>query len=164
RLPALAGVRERGRCYELDPGSTTLFPSAAYPSLDSALEIADHGISSASPWSPAEQRVRFMCSLSLPQTIWERLSPGRRALVVDPYDNWSPRKGEGVFVSGWQYRNRIGALEPWSIPRNAYRKFSRRFGAPPLVEDSYGAQPARRLLEVRRHLIAAPARVSALIT
>jgi len=164
RLPALARIRERGRRYELDPGSTILFPSAAYPTLYSGVEIADHGIYSAFPWSPAEQRVRFMRSFPLPRTIWERLSPGRRALVIDPYDNWPPRKGEGVFVSGWQYRNRIMALERWSIPRDVYGTLSRRFGAPPLVEDSYGAQPARRLLDVRRHLIAAPARVSALVT
>jgi predicted AlkP superfamily phosphohydrolase/phosphomutase len=164
RLATLVGVRERGRCYELDPGFTTLFPSAAYPTLYSGLEIADHGIYSAFPWSPTEQRVRPMRSLPLPRTIWERLPPNRRALVVDPYDNWPPRNGNGVFVSGWQYRNRVMALERWSVPRNVYRKFSGRFGAPPLVEDSYGAQPARRLLGVRRYLIAAPARVSALIT
>jgi predicted AlkP superfamily phosphohydrolase/phosphomutase len=163
RLPTLAGIRERGRHYDLDPGSTILFPSAAYPTLYSGLEIADHGIYSAFPWSPAEQRVRFMRSRPLPRTIWERLPANRRALVVDPYDHWPPRTGEGVFISGWQYRNRVMALERWSVPRDAYRTLSRRFGSPPLVEDSYGAQPARRLLEVRRHLLAAPARVSALI-
>ena len=163
RLATLADIRKRGRFYELDPGSSTLFPSAAYPTLYSGLEIADHGIYSAFPWSPTEQRVRFMRSLPLPLTIWERLPPGLRALVVDPYDNWPPQKGNGVFISGWQYRNRLMALEQWSVPRNAYRKFSGQFGAPPLVEDSYGAQPVRRLLEIRRHLIAAPARVAGLI-
>jgi predicted AlkP superfamily phosphohydrolase/phosphomutase len=164
RLTALAGAREGGTSFELDPGSTPLFPSAAYPTLYSGLEIADHGIYSAFPWFPAEQRVRFMRSLRLPRTVWERLPPGRRALVVDPYDNWPPSSGEGLFVSGWQYRNRVAALERWSVPKDAHRKLSRRFGAPPLLEDAYGAQPARRLLEARRDLIAAPARVSALVT
>ena len=60
RLPTLADLRERGPRYDLDPGSTPLFPSAAYPTLYSGLEIADHGIYSAFPWSPAEQRGRFM--------------------------------------------------------------------------------------------------------
>jgi predicted AlkP superfamily phosphohydrolase/phosphomutase len=163
RLPALAAVRERGRSYDLDPGSTPLFPSAAYPTLYSGVEIADHGIYSAFPWSPAEQRVRFMRSFPLPRTAWERLPSACRALVVDPYDNWPPRAGEGVFVSGWQYRNRVAALERWSIPAEAHRTLSRRFGRPPLVEDAYGAQPLGRLRRARRHLVAAPARVSAAV-
>jgi predicted AlkP superfamily phosphohydrolase/phosphomutase len=164
RLATLASLRQRGRQYEFDPGFTTLFPSAAYPTLYCGLEIAEHGIYSGFPWSPKEQRVRFMRSMPLPLTVWERLPPSRRALVVDPYDNWPPQRGNGVFLSGWQYRNRVMALEPWSVPRHAYRNFSNRFGSPPLVEDTYGAQPKQRLLEIRRHLIAAPARVSALIT
>jgi hypothetical protein len=45
RLPTLAGLRERGlrersHSYDLDPGSTSLFPSAAYPTLYTGLEIA----------------------------------------------------------------------------------------------------------------------------
>jgi predicted AlkP superfamily phosphohydrolase/phosphomutase len=163
RLPALADLRERGRRYDLDPGSTPLFPSAAYPTLYSGLEIADHGIYSAFPWSPAEQRVRFMRSFPLPRTAWERLPAGRRALVVDPYDNWPPRSGDGVFVSGWQYRNRVAALERWSVPPRVHASLSRRFGAPPLVEDAYGEQPTRRLVQARRRLLAAPARVSAAV-
>jgi len=163
RLPTLAEVRARGRRYDLDPGSTPLFPSAAYPTLYSGLEIADHGIYSAFPWSPAEQRVRFMRSFPLPRTVWERLPQGRRALVVDPYDNWPPRSGDGVFVSGWQYRNRVAALERWSVPPKAHSSLSRRFGGAPLVEDAYGAQPTRRLLRARRRLIAAPGRVSAAV-
>ena len=163
RLPTLAALRERGRSYELDPGSTPLFPSAAYPTLYSGLEIAEHGIYSSFPWFPAEQRVRFMRALSLPRTAWERLPAGRRALVIDPYDNWPPSSGEGLFVSGWQYRNRVAALERWSVPSDAHRKLSRRFGAPALLEDAYGAQPKSRLLAARRHLIDAPARVSALV-
>src|SRR5205085_7474982 len=163
RLPTLAGVRGRGRRYDLDPGSTPLFPSAAYPTLYSGVEIADHGIYSAFPWSPAEQRVRFMRSFPLPRTAWERLPAGRRALVVDPYDNWPPRSGDGVFVSGWQYRNRVAALERWSVPPKAHASLSGRFGAPPLVEDAYGEQPTRRLVQARRRLLAAPARVSAAV-
>jgi predicted AlkP superfamily phosphohydrolase/phosphomutase len=165
RLPTLAKLRELGRNYDLDPGSTPLFPSAAYPTLYSGVEIADHGIYSAFPWFPAEQRVRFMRSLpQLPRDVWERLGPERRALVIDPYDNWPPSAGEGLFVSGWQYRNRVAALERWSVPEGAHRSLSRRFGAPPLLEDAYGAQPARRLLAARRHLLEAPGRVSALVT
>lgn len=164
RLSTLAGLRERGRSYDLDPGSTPLFPSAAYPTLYSGLEIADHGIYSAFPWFAADQRVRFMRSMPLPRTVWERLQPGQRALVIDPYDNWPPSSGDGLFLSGWQYRNRVAALERWSVPEGAHRKLSRRFGAPPLLEDTYGAQPARRLLAARRDLLAAPARVSALVT
>src|SRR5256714_3176608 len=163
RLPTLAEVRARGRRYDLDPGSTPLFPSAAYPTLYSGLEIAAHGIYSAFPWSPAEQRVRFMRSFPLPRTVWERLPRGRRALVVDPYDNWPPRSGEGVFVSGWQYRNRVAALERWSVPPGAHASLSRRFGAPPLVGDAYGAQPTRRLVQARRRLLSAPARASAAV-
>jgi len=164
RLQTLAGLRERGRSYDLDPGSTPLFPSAGYPTLYSGVEIADHGIYSAFPWAPADQRVRFMRERPLPRTVWERLRPGKRALVIDPYDSWPPSTGEGLFLSGWQYRNRVAALERWSVPKGAHRKLSRRFGAPPLLEDTYGAQPARRLLAARRDLLAAPARVSALVT
>jgi predicted AlkP superfamily phosphohydrolase/phosphomutase len=163
RLPTLARLREAGRTYDLDPGTTPLFPSAAYPTLYSGTEIGEHGIYSAFPWAPADQRVRWMNQLPLPRNVWERLAPGRRALVVDPYDNWPPSSGEGLFVSGWQYRNRVNALERWSVPADAHRKLSRRFGAPALLEDAYGAQPVHRLFAARRDLIAAPARVSALV-
>src|SRR4051812_25461404 len=130
RLPTLARLREAGRSYELDPGTTPLFPSAAYPTLYTGTEIAEHGIYSAFPWSPAAQRVRWMNRLPLPRNVWERLAQGRRSLVVDPYDNWPPSRGEGLFVCGWQYRNRVNALERWSVPEDAHRRLSRRFGKP----------------------------------
>jgi predicted AlkP superfamily phosphohydrolase/phosphomutase len=163
RLPTLVRLRAAGHSYELDPGSTPIFPSAAYPTLYTGTEITDHGFYSAFPWFPADQRVRFMRALPRPRDVWERLGPERRSLVIDPYDNWPPAAGEGLFVSGWQYRNRVAALERWSVPKDAHRELSRRFGSPALLEDAYGAQPAKRLLAARRDLLAAPARVSALV-
>src|SRR2546423_14896282 len=115
RLPTLAEVRARGRRYDLDPGSTPLFPSAAYPTLYSGLEIADHGIYSAFPWSPAEQRVRFMRSFPLPRTAWERLPAGRRALVRDPYDHLPPPSRDRGFVRGLPYPERVPAVEPSAV-------------------------------------------------
>jgi predicted AlkP superfamily phosphohydrolase/phosphomutase len=164
RLPVLAEARERGTPVELNTDPAGIFPSAAYPTLYTGLDVGEHALYSAFPWVPAEQRVRYMHSLSLPESVWERLSPTRRSLVVDPYDHWRPRRLNGVCVNGWQYRNRVAALERFSVPKAAGRELERRFGPAPLVEDAYGAQPGRRLLALRPHLIDAPGRVAAAVT
>lgn len=164
RLPVLAGARERGTAVELDTDPAGIFPSAAHPTLYTGLDVGEHAIYSAFPWVPAKQRVRYMHSLPLPESLWERLSPTNRSLVVDPYDHWRPRRLNGVCVNGWQYRNRVAALERFSIPADAGRELTRRFGPAPLVEDTYGAQPGRRLLALRPHLVAAPGRVAAAVT
>ena len=98
-----------------------------------------------------------MRSLPLPLTIWERVPPGLRALVVDPYRQLAATKGKRRF------HQRLAVSEPSHGARamvgstERFLEFSGRLGTAPLVEDSYGAQPVRRLLEIRRHLIAAPA-------
>lgn len=164
RLPVLAAARERGSPVELDTDPAGIFPSAAHPTLYTGLDVGEHAIYSAFPWVPADQRVRYMHSLPLPESLWERLSPTKRSLVVDPYDHWRPRRLNGVCVNGWQYRNRVAALERFSVPADAGRELTRRFGPAPLVEDTYGAQPGRRLLALRPHLVAAPGRVAAAVT
>src|SRR6476469_4096738 len=84
KLPTLARLRAWGHAIELDPGTTPVFPSAAYPTLYTGTEVSDHGLYSAFPWFPDEQRVRFMRSLPRPRSVWERLGKDRRSLVVDP--------------------------------------------------------------------------------
>jgi predicted AlkP superfamily phosphohydrolase/phosphomutase len=162
RLPTLTTLFAEGTRLELDPYPLPLFPSGIYPTLYTGVEISEHGLYSAFPWSAREQRARFMQSFPLPKTVWERIAP-RRALVVDPYDSWRPSRAAGLVVSGWQYRNRIAALERWSVPHGAHRELSRRFGAPPFVEDAYGRQSGRDLLSLRPHLVDAPRRVAALV-
>lgn len=72
RLPVLAAARERGSPVELDTDPAGIFPSAAHPTLYTGLDVGEHAIYSAFPWVPADQRVRYMHSLPLPESLWER--------------------------------------------------------------------------------------------
>ena len=54
RLPALADLRRRGTWMRLD--AQTLLQSAAHPTLYTGMDVRDHGLYSAFPWSSADQR------------------------------------------------------------------------------------------------------------
>src|SRR5437016_9447364 len=163
KLPTLTALRRQGELIDFDTSPLDLFPSATYPSLYTGTDVREHGIYSAFPWSATQQRFRYMHATTRPPAVWERLTPSRRSLVIDPYDMWRPAAMTGACINGWQYPNRIAALERWSVPASLHRSLSRTLGRAPLVEDSYGAQPARRLLALRPKLIDAPSRVAAAV-
>ncbi len=116
RLPVLAELRRRGRWETLD-AKATILQSATYPTLCTGVDVIEHGLYSAYPWSPSEQRARFSQAFPKPRTIWERLTErGRRSLIVDPYLAWPPRAMAGVYLSGWHFEDRIVA-QGRSVPR-----------------------------------------------
>jgi predicted AlkP superfamily phosphohydrolase/phosphomutase len=161
RLPAVAELFRRGRRYTLDTPAEH-FPAASYFVLYSGRELADHGLYYTFLWSPPDQRVRFIDSSSVPQSAWERASAaGARVLVIDPYQAAVPQQLNGFCIAGWQFRNRV-VLPGWSRPRPALRHFGRRFGSAPSVDEVFGTQSLSMLRTTRRHLLAAPARVSEL--
>lgn len=163
RLPILAELRARGQVTALE-ASTTLFEAALYPTLYSGVDIGDHGLYSAFPWSATEQRVRSMHAFPKPETVWERLArAGRRSFVVDPYQGWPAEDGEGLWISGWQFRNRM-VLPRWSAPRDALRTLARALGAPPPAETVFGRPWPGGLLEMRRSFLDAPRRAADLVT
>src|SRR6476659_9902744 len=116
QLPNLDSLRSRGRWQPLEPPAN-LFQSATYPTLYTGMELGEHGLYSAFPWSGPDQRVRFMHRFPKPQTIWDRLTrSGRRSLIVDPYLAWAPERMEGMFLSGWEFTDRIVMQRSW-VPR-----------------------------------------------
>jgi predicted AlkP superfamily phosphohydrolase/phosphomutase len=163
RLPNLAALRRRGTWMPIDT-SATIFQSATYPTLCSGIDVSTHGLYSAFPWSSVDQRVRFMHTFPKPLTLWDRLTTsGRRSLIVDPILGWTPRTMAGVYVNGWNFEDRM-LTQARSAPKGVRRAFARRHGRPPALDDVYGRRQAKSLLEWRRHLVAAPARVVALAT
>lgn len=159
RLPALAGLRDQGRWLELESPSTH-FAAGAFHTLYSGVELADHGIFYPFQWIGEEQRVRYMSALEPPPAVWERLArAGRRTLAIDPYESRPPRVAAGMFVSGWQFTDRV-VLQPWSVPAGARRGLERLFGPSPPAEEIFGRPRVGELLELRRRLLAAPARVA----
>jgi predicted AlkP superfamily phosphohydrolase/phosphomutase len=159
RLPTLAGLRRRGTWTPID-GEATFLQSSTYPTLCTGIDVRDHGIYSAFPWSASEQRACSMLKLPRPRTIWERLTErGRRALIVDPYLAFAPREMAGIYVSGLHFEDRI-VMQHRSVPRDQHRALARRYGRPPRLDDVYGVRRVASLLEWRDELIAGPNRIA----
>ncbi|MBT8403461.1 MAG: alkaline phosphatase family protein [Gemmatimonadetes bacterium] len=159
RLPTLAALRARGRWDTIDAKATFL-QSSTYMTLCTGVDVRNHGIYSAVPWSASDQRPRFMYTYPHPPTIWERLTAaGRRSLIVDPILAWWPSTMEGVFLSGWQFEDRM-VSRGLSLPGGMRRDLGRRHGRPPRLDDVYGTRQVSDLLRWRERLVAAPDRVA----
>jgi predicted AlkP superfamily phosphohydrolase/phosphomutase len=156
-LPALAALRNRGAWYDLDTPATHFEGAAAY-SLYSGIGLGEHGLYYPWLWSAAEQRVRFFDDFPAPEAVWERIGrAGLRSLIIDPYEIRSPQVMRGVFLSGWQFRNRV-VLRTRSIPGAMQRRLEREFGHPPQGEEVYGRPAGPQLVRLRESLLAASSR------
>jgi predicted AlkP superfamily phosphohydrolase/phosphomutase len=163
RLPTVAELFARGRRFPLETPAVD-FPAASYPVLYSGLDLPKHGLYYTFLWSPTEQRVRYIDQYKIPTSAWEAVSAeGARVLVIDPYEAVPPDQLNGYCLAGWQFRNRI-VLSGWSRPRGSIREFGRRFGRPPALDEVFGSQSLPILRGMRRSLLAAPKRVSDLVT
>ncbi len=159
RLPVLAALRQRGRWETMDAKATFL-QSSTYMTLCTGVDVREHGVYSAVPWSAPDQRPRFMYGLAHPQTIWERLTArGRRSLVVDPILAWAPRRMDGIFLGGWQFADRMVSRRV-ALPRAVSGRLSGRLGPPPRLDDVYGTKRVASLCAWRDRLVQAPRRVS----
>ena len=159
RLPTLARLAREGAWETLD-ASATFLQSSTYMTLCTGMDVREHGVYSAVPWSAPAQRPRFMYALPHPPTVWERLTAaGRRSLIVDPILAWAPDRIAGVYLSGWQFEDRMVARGR-ALPRAVGAGLARRLGRGPRLDDVYGARSAGSLLEWRRHLVAAPDRAA----
>lgn len=156
-LPTLAGLRNRGTWLELETPATHLEGAAAY-SLYTGTGVANHGLYYPWLWSPTEQRVRFFEDLPAPEAVWERVSrAGLRSLIIDPYEMRPPQTMHGIFLSGWQFKNRV-VLTSRSVPSHMHRTLIREFGRPPLGEEVYGRPAAPELVTLKNNLVTAPLR------
>ena len=157
RLPALAGLRERGVWHELETPATH-FAAGAFHTLYSGTELADHGLFYPFQWSAADQRVRYTTAFPAPPPVWER--PGGRALAMDPYESRPPlTPPSGTVVSGWQFTDRV-VLQPWSSPPGLNARLETLFGPPAAVEEVFGRSSPRDLLRLRRDLLASSGRAA----
>ncbi len=159
RLPVLAELRRQGHWHTIDAAATVL-QSSTYPTLYTGVDVRRHGIYSTYPWSPHDQRSRHVRSVATPRTIWERLTEaGSRALVVDPYISWPPDEMAGVFLSGWQFEDRM-TLRAGSVPREVRPALVHRHGRPPRLDDVYGPRQIDGLTRELDRLVAAPGRTA----
>ena len=156
-LPGLANLRSRGTWLELETPATHFEGAAAY-SLSTGIDLGGHGLYYPWLWSAAEQRVRFYDDVSAPETVWERIGrAGRRSLVIDPYEIRAPETMQGIFLTGWQFKNRV-VLRTQSIPRSLQRMIEHELGRAPVGEEVYGRPETPPLLRLRKSLLAAPHR------
>jgi predicted AlkP superfamily phosphohydrolase/phosphomutase len=160
RLPALAGLRERGVWHDLETPATH-FAAGAFHTLYSGTELADHGLFYPFQWSAPDQRVRYTTAFEAPPPVWERLGgTGARTLAIDPYESRAPRTAvAGTVISGWQFTDRV-VLPPWSSPRGTRGRLVQLFGPPAAVEEVFGRSSTRDLLQLRRDLLAASGRAA----
>ncbi|MBN2623301.1 MAG: alkaline phosphatase family protein [Acidimicrobiales bacterium] len=159
RLPALAGLRERGVWHELDAPATR-FAAGAQHTLYSGVELGEHGLFYPFQWCAADQRVRYMGDLPAPAPVWERLGrQGTRTLAVDPYESRPPVEAPpGALVCGWQLHDRV-VLRRWSAPGDTHARLERLFGRPEPVDEVFGRHTVSEMLALRRRLLGAPGRV-----
>jgi len=156
-LPGLAGLRSRGTWLDLATPATHFEGAAAY-SLSTGVDLGGHGIYYPWLWSAAEQRVRFYDDVPAPEAVWERIGrAGRRSLVIDPYEMRSPDAMQGLFLTGWQFKNRV-VLRTRSVPHSMQRELERELGRPPVGEEVYGRPETPSLLQLRNTLVAGPGR------
>lgn len=161
-LPTLNSLRNRGTWYELETDATYVEGAAAY-SLYCGVNLGEHGLYYPWLWSAAEQRVRFYEDLPAPEVAWERIGrAGRRSLIIDAYEMRPPQTMQGIFLSGWQFKNRV-VLRTRSLPSQTHRLLARELGRPPVGEEVYGRPAAPELLRLRNSLLAGPRRGADLI-
>lgn len=157
RLPTLASLRSRGAWYALETPATYFEGAAAY-SLCTGRGLGEHGLYYPWLWSASEQRVRFFDDFPAPEAVWERIGrAGRRSLIIDPYEIRPPQTMHGIFLSGWQFKNRV-VLRTRFLPSQMARWLVRELGRPPMGEEVYGRPAAPELLRLRNSLVAAPHR------
>ena len=114
-LPVLARLRSQGTWLQLDTPAVHFEGAAAY-SLSTGVHLGMHRLYYPWLWSASEQRVRFFDDFPAPEAIWDRIGrTGRRSLVIDPYEMRAPQAIQGVFLTGWQFKNRV-VLRTRSIP------------------------------------------------
>jgi hypothetical protein len=136
-LPALAALRSRGTWLHLDTPAVHFEGAAAY-SLSTGIDLGQHGLYYPWIWSPREQRVRFFDDVPAPEAVWDRLGRSdRKSLVIDPYEMRAPQAIKGLFLTGWQFKNRV-VLRTQSLPRSMQRLLERELGPPPAAEEVYG--------------------------
>lgn len=163
RLPTLDGLRRKGTWLNLATPAEYFEGSGSY-AIYTGTDVGAHGQYYPWLWSPSEQRVRFMDDLPIPETLWERVGrAGFRSLVIDPYEVRPPRHIDGLFLSGWQFRNRI-VLRSRSLPSSMLRSLERECGRSPVGEEVYGPPSAHELLRLRRSLLDAPERLASITT
>jgi len=156
-LPTLARLRSRGTWLDLETPASHFEGAAAY-SLYTGIGVANHGLYYPWLWSPTEQRVRFFEDFPAPEAVWERVGrAGLRSLIIDPYEMRPPKAMNGIFLSGWQFKNRV-VLTSRSVPSHMHRKLIREFGRPPLGEEVYGRPSAPELVTLKNNLVVAPLR------
>src|SRR5688572_5648908 len=156
-LPALAHLRSQGTWLELDTPAVHFEGAAAY-SLSTGVELGRHGLYYPWLWSASEQRVRFFDDLPAPEAVWDRIGrSAHRSLVIDPYEMRAPETMQGLFLTGWQFKNRV-VLRTRSVPSSMQRLLERELGSPPIGEEVYGRPDVSSHLRLRNSLIAAPRR------
>ena len=118
-LPTLEGLRRKGTWLSLGTPAEYFEGSGSY-AIYTGTDVGVNGQYYPWLWSPSEQRVRFMDDLPVPETLWERVSrAGRRSLIIDPYEVRPPQDIQGLFLSGWQFKNRV-VLRSCSLPQASY--------------------------------------------
>ena len=158
RLPALAQLRARGRWHSLAASAASV--DTGHFTLYAGLPLQEHGLHYLFQWDEAEQRIKYVHDFATPAGFWEPV--GESGLVIDPYECWSPRSGDVVFLRGFQFRERL-VLPPPERPGEEWRRLTRRHGPPPRIDDLYGRPSVDRLRRLRAVLTGTPGRAAAAV-
>lgn len=159
RLPHLSALRASGTQLPLATPAS-YFPAAVYPTIWTGVRLERHGIHFPFMWNAPEQRVRLHTTFPAPAAVWERLAPsGVRCVVLDAYESLVPETIDGLYLRGWQFRNRV-VLQRAGVPEGAMRRWERRLGRASRGEEVFGHPDEGRLRRLASTLVAAPRRMA----
>lgn len=159
RLPHLSALRASGTHLPLATPAS-YFPAAVYPTIWTGVPLEQHGIHFPFMWNASQQRVRVHTSFPYPVAMWERLAQnGVKCVVLDAYESLLPNTIDGLYLRGWQFRNRV-VLQRGGAPAGAMRHWEKRFGRASRGEEVFGRPDEGRLRGLASTLVAAPRRVA----
>jgi predicted AlkP superfamily phosphohydrolase/phosphomutase len=144
KLPTLAALYREGSFGEL-ASPADLYSGAVWPTFYTGLRPAWHGIYHNKLWQP-----RRMCCIVpdrrtfTARPFWESFGDdGIRSCVIDvPLVVEGPRRPEGVHLGGWSTHDGESIR---SCPAPLAREIRRRFGAPAMPRERFGAQSVESL-------------------
>lgn len=152
KLPTLAWLKQNG-CFGRLASEATLLAGSVWPTFYTGTRAPWHGIYHDRLWRHEKMRFEMANDAWLAATpFWEMLDREVRVAIVDvPLVLRTPRRMNGVVVSGWGTHDRVFS-GTW--PRALAAELARECGAPVLTEPFVRPRTATELLALRDMLVA----------
>ncbi len=143
-LPNLARLRETGRYGRLATPADH-YAGAVWPTFYTGMHVPWHGAFHNKLWRPDSMRVEVAAEHWIrSRPFWEGIDPHLRVCIVDaPMVLGAPKRLNGVYLGGWGTHD---VMHQGSWPRGLWGDLVRRYGAPAMPAEHFGAQSRASLI------------------